>query len=236
MQTARRYYLAEAGVTIDMGRQAMIKHRVLVFDRNPLFCEVLARQLTEPGIWACQGTSDADGLRQRVRAEMPQVLLVDPEHLGLHHAHEIAGFAREVLKLSPETRLVAYSFALNPKKIRAALEAGFRGCLSKSADLQRLETAMSAVLGGGLFIDDNFGPLLTPILGGQSELDEEPLSEREREVIVMVARGQGTKQIAYDLKISSKTVDTYKSRAVQKLGLKDRAELVDYAIAKGWMT
>ena len=94
---------------------------------------------------------------------------------------------------------------------------------------------MTAVLHGGLFIDESFGSHLTPILGGKAKQEDEILSEREKEVIVLIARGQGTKQIAYDLNISAKTVDTYKARAVQKLGLKSRAHLVQHAIKKGWL-
>ncbi|MEM1387122.1 MAG: response regulator transcription factor [Pseudomonadota bacterium] len=236
MQNARRFHLAEAGITIDMGRQAVPAPRVLLFDKNPLFCDVLSRQLDAPGLYACFGCSEADALLSEIARHKPDVLVLDPEHLGLVQGYEIAAFARDVSAASEQTRIIGYSFAFTAEKIRAALEGGFRGALSKSVDLARLQTALAAVLGGGLFLDESFGALLVPLLTGGDGHDGEPLSEREREVLLMIARGQGTKQIAYDLKISVKTVDTYKSRAVQKLGLKNRAELVDYAIAKGWMT
>ena len=64
---------------------------------------------------------------------------------------------------------------------------------------------------------------------------ENLLSSREEEVLKRFARGHASKQIAFDLEISSKTVDTYKSRAVQKLGLKDRSEIVEYAVENNWI-
>lgn len=234
MQAARTYHLAEAGVTIDMGQRTAPVPQALIFDKNPLFCEVLSRQLTRPGVFDCAGCSDASALIDMIASRVPDLLILDPEHLGLTLAHDIVAFGREVASASPKTRLISYSFADTSRIMGAALDAGFRGCLSKSVNLDRLEAAMNAVLSGGLFFDEASLPHLVPLFGARGETGD-VLSEREQEVLVLIARGQGTKQIAYDLNISIKTVDTYKARAVQKLGLKNRADLVEYAIQKGWM-
>ena len=129
--------------------------------------------------------------------------------------------------------MLGYSFKVSLSMIRATIEAGFHGCISKKARLEDLEAALTVVLGGGVYFDKEFGSQLQPMLADAPNTD--PLSEREKEVLIGLARGLSAKQIAYDLKISSKTVDTYKARATQKLDLPDRAKLVNYVMAQGWL-
>ena len=213
--------------------QGAVRH-IIFFDKNPAFCEMLAQQLSHPGTFRCHGHSADTDLLKSVRSLSPDLLVVDPVHLDLNHAHDLSDFTRSVKAACPSTRIIAYSFEVSPKSARATLEAGFLGCLSKSSNLSRLELAIAAVLDGGMFFDQEFGAQLRPLLNGDEEKDE-ILSEREKEVLVMIARGHGAKQIAYELKISTKTVDTYKARAVQKLGLGSRAQLVEYVIDNGWI-
>lgn len=213
--------------------QPLLK-RVLLIDRNPALSEVLALKLGEADFLTCAFGNSFDELPQAVAVKKPDVLFLDPDHLDLSGDYDLVDFAREMRAISEQTRLLGYSFKVNGGMLRAALDAGFRGLVSKNAPFRQVENALSVVLEGGIFFDQNFGSHLGEMFADDIP-DEDGLSEREKSVIVGVARGLSSKQIAKDLNISAKTVDTYKSRAGKKLNLADRAELVGYVHDRGWI-
>ncbi len=158
---------------------------------------------------------------------------MDPVHLVLSPDYDLTDFGRDIQNSHSGTRILGYSFQATLSMIRGAMDAGFRGCVSKNASLHQLEIALAAVLDGGIYFDQDFGSQLQPMLSQTTA--NNGLSEREKAVLVGVARGLSAKQIAHDLKISNKTVDTYKARASQKLGLSDKSKLVNYVLDQGWM-
>lgn len=206
---------------------------ILIADRNPLLAEVLASHLNGEGERVCVFVDNTDNICAEIARVAPDVFVLDPAHLPLTAEHDINDFGKKVRIAHPQTRMLGYSFKVSLSMIRAAIEAGFHGCISKKARLEDLEAALTVVLGGGVYFDKEFGSQLQPMLADAPNTD--PLSEREKEVLIGLARGLSAKQIAYDLKISSKTVDTYKARATQKLDLPDRAKLVNYVMAQGWL-
>jgi DNA-binding NarL/FixJ family response regulator len=115
--------------------------------------------------------------------------------------------------------------------LRKALSAGAKGFVAKRSVTENLITAVRTVAAGGTYID----PLLSDLVA-QIASDRRPqLSEREREVLLLVARGFGNNEIAATMDISPRTVETYKARIFEKLGLRTRAEIVRYAHAQGLM-
>ncbi len=206
---------------------------VLIFDKNPSLADALAAQLSLPQSINCKGYSSTVDIIATVKNETPDLVLLDPIHLSLSESHDITDFRRSLVALAPEIRLLCYSFDISSPMMRAAMDAGFHGCLSKYCRLQQLEVAIAAVLGGGVYFDSVFGEKLRD---SSDDIAEECLSAREKEVLIRIARGLAPKQIAYDLSISAKTVETYKSRAVQKLGLADRSKVVEYALEHGWIS
>ena len=118
--------------------------------------------------------------------------------------------------------------------LRQLVQAGASGYLLKRAASQDLLHAIRAVAAGGTYLDP---ALAGEVLGGfvgkrragaRSGTDE--LSEREAEVVRLIARGFSNKEIAAQLDLSSKTVETYKARSLEKLGLSSRSDLVSYAL------
>lgn len=206
---------------------------VVIFDKNPSLAEALATQLSLPQSIDCKGFSSSVEIAATVQDNAPDLVLLDPIHLSLCETHDITDFRRSLVRLAPEVKLLCYSFDISAPMMRAAMDAGFHGCLSKYCTLQQLEVAVAAVLGGGVYFDSVFGEKLRDTSG---DCDEECLSAREKEVLIRIARGLAPKQIAFDLSISAKTVETYKSRAVQKLGLADRSKVVEYALEHGWIS
>jgi len=172
-------------------------------------------------------------LKSVVSERAPDILFLDPDHLDLTTERDLVDFGREVRAANPKTKLLGYSFKVSDAMLRATLDAGFKGCVSKSAQFRQVEIALAVVLDGGIYFDKSFGSHLRPMMSGTTEADG--LSEREKAVLIGVARGLSAKQIATKLSISSKTVDTYKSRASKKLNLNKRTELVEYVHDKGWI-
>ncbi len=207
--------------------------RILIADRNPILSEMLASHLEKGGFFDCVHVSHDANLSNAVAQLKPDILIVDPAHLGLTPENDLCDFGRQMRAAHAQTRLLGYSFTVTLTMLRAVLDSGFRGCVSKNAKLSQLETAIEAILDDGVYFDQDFGSQLRPMIAEQP--NDEILSDREKEILVGFARGLSAKQIAFELKISSKTVDTYKSRACQKLDLRDRSKLVDYVLEQGWL-
>ena len=123
--------------------------------------------------------------------------------------------------------------------LRQLVPAGPSGYLLKRAASQDLIQAIRAVAAGGSYLDPALaGEVLGGFAGkaaGRGPGREDELSEREAEVVRLIARGFSNKEIAAQLDLSSKTVETYKARSLEKLGLSSRSDLVSYAVRRGWL-
>lgn len=137
----------------------------------------------------------------------------------------------------PAARVIVVTMHDDPAYVRSAIAMGAAGYVNKSAADTDLIAAIRAVVKGRVFIDVGDGGTLESILSpdapppGKSPLDL--LSEREREVLLQVARGYTSRQIADEVGLSVKTIESYRARLMQKLGLKERADLVRLAIELG---
>ena len=119
--------------------------------------------------------------------------------------------------------------------VRAVVAAGAAGYVSKRAGADDLVLAVRAVAWGGTYFDPEVAGWVAeghfdPAAGNPDEL-----SEREDGVLRLVARGYSTKEIAARLTVSQKTVESYKARAMGKLGVRGRVGIVEYAIGRGWL-
>jgi len=206
---------------------------VHLIDKNPVLADVLAMKLNELTHVQCSFQEIGSDLIRSSGELTPDVLFLDPTHLEFSRDYDLVDFSRAVRSVSPKTRLLAYSFNVTDNMLRAVLDAGFRACVSKGSDFDRVKIALSAVLSGGIFLDHGFCAHLSPALGEPADLHG--LSAREKDVLVALARGLSSKQIAQQLNISNKTVDTYKSRASKKLKLMDRAKIVEFVNEQGWL-
>jgi DNA-binding NarL/FixJ family response regulator len=139
----------------------------------------------------------------------------------------------------PELRILALSVHEEPAYVRRLLEVGAAGYVLKRSVADILITAIRSIADGGLYLD----PLVADVLiaqvvtrpGATSSPAAQPLSEREHVVLLMIARGHSNKEIGISLGISTKTVETYKARGMEKLGLDSRVAIVRYALEHGWL-
>lgn len=146
-----------------------------------------------------------------------------------------AALIEDVVRLCPGTRVLVVTMHDDPSYARMALAAGAAGYVVKSAADRELLQALRAVAAGGTHRGIAGEPARDadrrPAPIGQTPLDT--LSEREREVLVLVAQGHTSQQIADRLFLSVKTIESYRSRLMTKLGLSGRAELTRFAIDAG---
>jgi two-component system, NarL family, response regulator NreC len=140
----------------------------------------------------------------------------------------------------PEMKILALSVHEDRGYLRELLEAGASGYVLKRAAADDLINAIHVASRGGVYIDlgltSNTKPSLPLRPSRRRRRRENALSAREAEIVRLIAQGYRNKEIATQLELSVKTVETYKARAMEKLGIGNRAELVRYAVEHGWLT
>lgn len=163
----------------------------------------------------------------------PQVITLD---LSMPGPSGVASVSR-LRAAVPNARIVVVTMHDDPAYVRSAIAMGAAGYVNKSAADTELIAAIRAVARGRVFIDvgdaGTLETILNPSSGAAGKAPADSLSEREREVLTQVARGYTNQRIADDIGLSVKTVESYRSRLMKKLGLKDRADLVRVAIDMG---
>jgi DNA-binding NarL/FixJ family response regulator len=199
---------------------------LLVDDHRVLRTGLRALLEQERDIEVVGEAANADQAVIKARALQPDVILLDvvmPRRNGFDALPEL----REV---APDARVIMLSMQTNPSSIRKALNAGAAGFVPKHASEAELIDAIRRVVDGARYVDPELaGDLVVP----ESAALTEALSERERDVMFMLALGYTNQEVAEQLYISVRTVDTHRAHIMQKLNLHTRAELVLYALANG---
>ena len=201
--------------------------RVMVVDDHPMWRDAVERDLTAAGLEVVAVAADGREAIARSPGARPDVVLLDlqiPEPDGVAVT---AAIAQE----SPETRVLILSASGEQADVLAAVKAGATGYLVKSASREELLDAVRRVAAGD--------PVFTPGLAGlvlgefQREPVETPLTERETEVLKLVAKGLSYRQIAERLVLSHRTVQNHVQNTLGKLQMHNRVELTRYAIEQG---
>jgi two-component system response regulator NreC len=164
------------------------------------------------------------------RSLKPDIVLLDvvmPDQSGLE-------IIPQLLKESPEAKVLVLSMQDEPRYVREAFEAGASGYVLKEAADSDLVAAIREVAGGGRYVHPELGArLIAAETAERKRADEDPLSDREREVLRLLALGHTNQEIASQLYISVRTAETHRAHIMQKLRLASRAELVRYALDQG---
>lgn len=137
----------------------------------------------------------------------------------------------QIKKTNPNIKVLMLSIYDDEQYIIRSLKAGASGYLTKSSAPQELEEAITKIMSGGKYISPSLTEKLVGLIGSDSELQRhESLSDREFQVLCLIAKGNSITDIAEDLFLSPKTVSTYRSRILEKMGMKNNSELIKYAI------
>ena len=210
--------------------------RVLLADDHPVvLAGVKALVMADEGLEVVGEASDGPSALRMANELKPYILILDISMPGLNGVK-----VAETLRTScPNCRVLALTVHEDRGYLRQLLELGVAGYLLKRSAAEELVRAIRAIAAGGLYLDPAVagkavGGTPTRLIGtGASETAE--LSEREIDVLRLTASGHSNKSMAHELNIGVKTVETYKARAMEKLGFKTRVELMRYAISKGWL-
>lgn len=207
---------------------------VMVVDDHPIWREGVARDLTERGVRVVATAADADAAVRIARATRPRVVLMD---LNLGATSGVTA-TEAILGALPGTRVLVLSASGEHADVLDAVKAGATGYLVKSAGVDELLAAVRRTAEGH--------PVFTPGLAGlvlgefrrlagePAGADEPPvLTERETEVLRLVAKGLTARQIGERLVVSHRTVESHVQNTLRKLQLHNRVQLVRYAIEQG---
>ncbi len=209
--------------------------RVVVADDHPLILDGLRFRLSaEPDIELLEAAQSGSEALELIRREAPDVAILD---ISMPDLNGIV-LTRRIRENHPATRVLLLTSNDDRATVTQAIEGGASGYLLKRSIVSSLAPAVRSVFIGGLFIDPAVvGHVLGPNVGrrGAAHATEGKLTEREEAVLRQVARGLSNKEIARQLAVSVKTVETYRARGFARIGVTSRAELVRYGATAGWL-
>lgn len=212
------------------------KIRVFLADDHAVLRTGLKMFINSQDDMVCVGEAgDGRVTLAQVRQLRPDLVLLDLSMPGLGGLEALP----EIIKQAPGTRVLILTMHTEEDYLHQAIKQGAAGYILKQAVDQELLSAIRATMRGEVYIH----PAMTRALLDQmissvqqpEERIEVTLSDREREVLQWVARGYTNQEVGDRLSLSVKTIETYRSRATTKLGLKSRAALVRYAQQQGWL-
>jgi DNA-binding NarL/FixJ family response regulator len=176
--------------------------------------------------------ADGAATLKLIRTAAPEVLVVDVSMPGMSWLE----LMNRVKEEAPNVKILILTVHEDRSYVQQMLQANGHGYLLKRSAAEELLRAIRAVSAGGIYLDPAVaGKLLSPATARSKPALSAELSEREEEVLRLTAKGFSNKEAATRLNISIKTVETYKARACEKLGLRTRAEIVRCAAARGWL-
>ncbi len=208
--------------------------RVMVVDDHPMWRDAVERDLADAGFDVVAVAADGHQAVARFPAARPQVVVLDLQIPGPNGVE----VTETVLRHDPSARVLILSASGEQEDVLAAVKAGATGYLVKSASREQLIDAVRRTAAG----DPVFTPGLAGLVLGEYRRLSEPaaddpdrpqLTERETEVLRMVATGMSYKQIAERLALSHRTVQNHVQNTLRKLQLHNRVELTRWAIEQG---
>ncbi|MGY3618363.1 response regulator transcription factor [Bradyrhizobium sp. USDA 10063] len=210
--------------------------RITLADDHPL---VLAgmKALLEPveDITIVGEATDGQGVIQMINQERPDIAVLDISLPGVGGIE----LTRRISAEFPSVRVLALTVHEDRAYVQPMMQAGARGYLLKRSAADELVRAIHAVAGGGLYLDPAIAEKALPSASSDHlaprKAAQLELTPRETDVLRFIAQGFSNKEIAARLDVSVKTIETHKSRAVEKLGLFTRADIVRYGVAQGWL-
>jgi two-component system response regulator NreC len=180
----------------------------------------------EPGFEVVAEAGDVDTAVRYVRGHKPTVLILDLNMPGRASLDAVP----EILEASPGTEIVVLTMQNEPAFARRALQTGVRGYVLKEAADAELVQAVQSAAAGDTYLQPALGARLA---AGDAGGNGDELSERERDVLRLIALGHTNAEVAEQLYISIRTVESHRAHIQQKLSLSSRAELVRYALERG---
>lgn len=203
--------------------------RVAIADDHPIVREGLRRIVSEQsGISVVGEASSAVELFRLLAAAPVDVVLLDVSMPGATYIDTLKDLRRE----HPSVKLLVISAHPEDQWAARSLRAGASGYLTKDRSPEQLVLAIGRVARGGKYVSESMAERLADMIdSGQNRAVHESLSDREFEVLRALGSGMMVKDVAAQLGLSAKTVSTYRTRLLEKMGLKTKQDLVRYVVA-----
>ncbi|MEW6068818.1 MAG: response regulator transcription factor [Nitrospirota bacterium] len=204
--------------------------KILIADDHPVVREGIKKMLENiPDIKVTGEATTAQEVLNKIEKNTYDILLLDislPDRSGLDILNELR-------EKKPELPVLVLSIHDEEQYVIKALKLGASGYLSKKSAFEELDSAIRRISGGRRYISASLAKKLTFYLIGkdkEEKLPHERLTEREYNILCMIAKGIKPKEIAEELSLSVNTVGTYRNRILEKMDMKTTAELIHYAI------
>ena len=214
----------------------MDKLRVFVADDHAVLRDGLKALVNaQPDMEIVGEADNGRTTHEQAKELIPDVLLMDISMPGLNGVQ-----ATELIKADcPGIKILALTAYKDRSYLNQLLKIGASGYVLKLSAADELIDAIRAVAAGGIYLDPQMADRITEeyvrsqFLKG--EVKQRELTPREEEVLRLIAQGYSNKEISNELKIAVKTVESHKANIMQKLELKNRTEIVRYAVRQGWL-
>lgn len=203
--------------------------RILIAEDQQLVRQGLVALLAVDDVTIVGEAEDGKGALEMARSLSPDVVLMDlsmPELDGVEAT-------RRIKQVAPQVRVLVLTVANCERRVAEALAAGADGYALKKLGHAELMAAINAVCAGKTYLGPGLSEDLVKEYLEGSDMGGGSLTAREREVLQLIARGHKNREIADDLGIAIKTVETHRTKIMQKLDLHNSAELAAYAIRRG---
>lgn len=219
-----------------MTEPAVSSLRVFIADDHPVVLDGVRSQLAgDPRVQIIGEAADGETALNRAIELKPAIMVLDLSMPGLNGVE----VARRLLAQLPDCKIVVLTVHEDRAYLHKLIEIGASAYVLKRSVAGDLLRAIHAVAAGGIYLDPSITARAldkAPNKGSGTVATGADFSGREMEVLRHTAMGHSNKAIAQLMQISIKSVETYKARAMSKLRFRNRAELVRYALEKGWMT
>ncbi len=216
----------------------MSKHRIFLVDDHPIVRKGLKALIVEQSDMEVVGEAgDGQTALLQVIELQPDVMILDftlPDMNGLQ-------VVERVKQVYPNINILVLTIHEASGYLRQMFQVGASGYLLKRTAGEELAQAVRIVASGEAYLDPTLAGRMVSTLvhqgmpKGKEFITGSKLSDREKEVLRLIALGYSNKEIAVQLDLSAKTIETYKARLIEKLGLSSRSELVRYALNQGWL-
>lgn len=205
--------------------------RIVIVEDHTAIREMLAEILrTDPNYKIVGECGDGQKALTLFAEAKPDLLVLDARLPGLSGVDIL----RRLGKQLKNTRVLIFSGYESPALVREMLEAGAHGFIEKTAGLVEFKKGLETVANGGTYFGPGVAALLRNVVANNSpEGSPDVLTDREREILKLVAESHSTREIAQKLEISVKTVDNHRTNLMRKLNLHDVASLTRYALETG---
>jgi len=204
---------------------------IVIDDHNLVRAGIRALLSTIRGVEVVAEAADGAEAPALIEKYGPDVVLMDIAMKSLNGLNATA----KITAAHPQVRVLILSMHANEEYVLQALRAGAAGYLLKEAATAELEIALQAVSRGETYLSP---PVSRAVVDGYvsrtaAEREHDGLTPRQREILRLIAQGLGTKEIAYQLDLSVKTIETHRAMLMERLGIRDVAGLTRYAIRAG---